>query len=491
MIRKFLLSLVILVGILIAILAVKTLTNTPDVVTVAAVEGPAVDAIGAAERLAAAVRIRTISVSRDAPSASAEFDRLHQLIESAYPKVAANLTREVVGRHSLLYTWQGRDTGEAPILLMGHMDVVPVEPGTEENWRQPPFAGVIADDMIWGRGTLDDKVSVFAILEAAELLLEEGFRPERTIYFAFGHDEEIGGEGGAAAIAALLTARGVMLDFTLDEGMVIVSDMMPGIDQPIAFIALAEKGYLTLELTASASGGHSSIPPRTTAIGKLARAISRLEDNPLSAEVRSPAADMFETLSPHMPLPLKAVISNRWLLDPLLLRELGKGGATNALVRTTTAVTVVEGGTKDNVLPATATAIVNFRLLPGTSVQDVIDHVARAINDPDVEIDIRQANEPTRVSSRESEGYRLIERTIREVFPDVLVSPGLMIAGSDSKHYEGIARDNYRFLPLRFGPEDIARLHGTNERIAIDNYVDIIKFYHQLMKNTAGAGVKG
>ncbi|WP_334128207.1 M20 family peptidase [Sneathiella sp.] len=484
MLRKFFLLIAIAVLALVVVMAAKTIMNTPGNVTVTAIDPPAIDAAAAAERLAAAVRIRTISTGRNDPPASAEFERLHQLIDASFPLVTATLGREVVGGHSLLYTWEGRNPALRPILLMGHMDVVPIEPGTEASWQEDAFSGAIQDGMIWGRGTLDDKVSVFAILEAAEHLLAGGFTPERTIYFAFGHDEEIGGEEGAAKIAALFKERGVMLDFTLDEGMVIVSDMMPGIDEPIAFIALAEKGYLTLHLTASAEGGHSSIPPRTTAIGKLARAISRLEDNPLPAVLKSPASDMFDTLSPYMSLPLKAVISNRWLLDPLLVHELGKGGATNAMVRTTTAVTIAEGGTKDNVLPSTATASVNFRLLPGTTTNDVVDHVRRVIDDPDVTIEIRQANAPSRVSSRESAGYQLIERTIREIFPGVLVSPGLMLAGSDSKHYEEVAENNYRFLPLRFGPEDLARVHGTDERILIDNYAEIIRFYRRLMENS-------
>ncbi|MEX0582719.1 MAG: M20/M25/M40 family metallo-hydrolase, partial [Sneathiella sp.] len=349
---------------------------------VAAVDMPSFDIDAAAARLAEAVRIKTISVSRNSPPATSEFDRLHLLINSSFPLVNEKLKREVVSNHSLLYIWEGSDPTLPPILLMGHMDVVPVEPGTEGDWQEEPFSGVIKDGIIWGRGTLDDKLSVFAILEAAELQLAAGFIPKRTLYFAFGHDEEIGGEMGAGKIAALLKSRGVNLAFTLDEGMVIVQGLMPGIDTPIAFIALAEKGYLTLQLTATTEGGHSSIPPRTTAIGKLARAITRIEENRLPAALNAPASDMFDTLSPHMSLPLKAIISNRWLLDPLLVSELGKGGATNAMVRTTTAVTIAEGGTKDNVLPSQASATINFRLLPGTSIQDVIDHVRNVIDDP-------------------------------------------------------------------------------------------------------------
>lgn len=486
MFKKIGLFIVIVIVVLIGVLAFNTFTNTADTPTVEVIEMSPVDAEAVSTRLSEAVRIRTISTDRGDPAASAEFARLHLLITSSFPLVHENLKREVVGGHSLLYTWEGSDPILPPALLMGHMDVVPVEPGTDADWEEDAFSGAIKDGKIWGRGTLDDKLSVFAILEAAELQLAQGFKPKRTIYFAFGHDEEIGGENGAAKIAALLQERGVKLAFTLDEGMVIVQGVMPGIEEPIAFIALAEKGYLTLKITATTEGGHSSIPPRTTAIGKIARAVSRLEENRLPATLKSPASDMFDTLAPNMGLPLKAIISNRWLLDPVLVSELGKGGATNAMVRTTTAVTIAEGGTKDNVLPSTATATVNFRLLPGTSIEDVVAHVTEVIDDPDIDIDVKQGNKASRVSSKSAEGYQVIEKTIRETFPDVLIAPGLMLAGSDSKHYETVAENSYRFLPMRFGPDDIARVHGTNERILIDNYVEIIQFYRRLMENIGG-----
>ena len=486
MFKKIFLGLIIILVILLGVLAFKTFTNTPDMVAVDPVEMSSFDVDAAAARLGEAVRIKTISLDRDSPVAVAEFDRLHILITSSFPLVHQTLKREIVGDHSLLYTWEGSDPSLAPALLMGHMDVVPIEPGTESDWQEEPFSGAIKDGAVWGRGTLDDKLSVFAILEAAEQQLAAGFKPKRSLYFAFGHDEEVGGENGAAEIAALLKSRGARLAFTLDEGMVIVQGLMPGIDAPIAFIALAEKGYLTLQLTATTEGGHSSIPPRTTALGKLARAIARIEENRLPASLGSPASDMFDTLAPHMSLPLKAIISNRWLLDPVLVNELGKGGATNAMVRTTTAVTIAEGGTKDNVLPSKATATINFRLLPGTSIQDVIDHVRHVVDDPDIEITMKQGNEASRISSKEAEGYQLIERTIRETLPDVLISPGLMLAGSDSKHYEDIAENSYRFIPMRFGPEDLARVHGTNERIIIENYAEIIQFYRRLMENAGG-----
>jgi carboxypeptidase PM20D1 len=483
-IKKIIIGVVGIVLILVAVIAFKTITNTPKTIQAEQINKANIDADAVAQRLSQAVQIKTISVSHNAPVAQAEFKKLHALIDASFPLVAQKLTKEVFGNHSLLYTWQGSDASLQPGILMGHMDVVPVEAGTEQNWEHPPFSGKIIDGTIWGRGTLDDKLSVFAILEAAEYQLAQGFSPKRTLYFAFGHDEEIGGENGAGKIAEHLKNQGVNPAFTLDEGMVVVKDIMPGISQPIAFIALAEKGYLTLELTASAEGGHSSIPPKATAVGKISRAIARLEENRLSASLQSPVSDMLETLAPHMPISLKAVISNRWLLDPVLVDQLAKGKTTNAMVRTTTAATIINGGTKDNVLPSTARATVNFRLLPGDTIEDIVEHVNSVVDDPDVTAKIMQGNNPSKVSSSDSDSYRMIEKTVREVLPDVLVSPGLMLAGSDTKHYEPFSENSYRFIPMRFGPKDIARVHGTNERIYIDNYAEIIQFYIRLMENS-------
>jgi len=476
-------SLIVIVA-LVAVLAFNTLTNSPPETAKSNFSSPEIDEMAAAKRLSQAVQLKTISVSKDGPIAADEFEKLHTLLNSFFPTVAAKLEKQIIGGHSLLYKWEGSDPSLPAAIFMGHMDVVPVEPGTEDRWEHPPFSGAIENGAVWGRGTLDDKLSVLALLEAAEFQLKAGLKPNRTLYFAFGHDEEVGGDNGAGNIAKLLEGQGVKVAFTIDEGMVVVQGIMPGVEAPIAFIALAEKGYLTLELTATAKGGHSSIPPKETAVGKLSKAITALEANRMPAALRRPVTDMFDTLAPYMPTKLKAVISNRWLLEPVLVGQLGKGGATNAMVRTTTAATIINGGTKDNVLPTSAKATVNFRILPGNSIGDVVAHVNDTVNDPSVTVEIKQGNEPSRVSSHTSESYKQIAKTIGETLPDVIISPGLMLAGSDSKHYEKLAENNYRFIPMRFGPKDLSRVHGTNERIMIKNYAEIIKFYIRLLENT-------
>lgn len=367
------------------------------------------------------------------------------------------------------------------------MDVVPVAPGSESSWERPPFSGDIADGFIWGRGTLDDKVSVLAILEAVERLLADGFAPERTVYLAFGHDEEVDGPEGAAKIASLLAERGVELEFTLDEGGIIAHDIVPGVAPPVALVGVAEKGYLALKLRAGTEEcGHASMPPKTTAIGRLAGAIHRLETNPMPANLAPPVTDMFDRLAPEMPFMLRLAVTNRWLFSPLVTSRLSESRATDAAIRTTTAVTRISGGVKANVLPCAAEAIVDFRILPSDSIASVTAHVREVIDDPLIEISQHGlANEPPPVSDIDSKGFQALQTTVRQIFPDALPAPHLVIAATDSKHFTGIAENSYRFLPIRLGPDDTGRIHGTNERISLQNYSEVIRFYVQLLLNAA------
>lgn len=439
-----------------------------------------------AARLAAAIRIPTVSVSGAEPDLAA-FREHHALLARQFPRLHAALERETVAEGSLLYRWPGSDPSAAPILLMGHLDVVPVEPGTEARWTHPPFSGAVDAGYVWGRGALDDKVSVLGISEAVEHLLREGFAPRRTVYLAFGHDEEIGGDHGARAIAERLAQRGVRLEFTLDEGMGIVArGLVPAVDKDVALIGVAEKGYLTIELLAKASGGHSSTPPSDTSIGRLARALARLEANPLPEAIRGPVAAMFDRVAGEADFWMRLVFRNRWLFDPLLRAALRGEPAQAAMLRTTMAPTVLRAGVKDNVLPSEARALVNFRILPGDDVAGVIEHVRRAIDDPQVELRVVEGREPSATSDPDSPSFRLLSRTIREVFPGAAVAPTLVLGGTDSKHYGAVADQSFRFVPLRLAPEDLKRVHGTDERVAIDGYLDVIRFFVQLLRNAAG-----
>lgn len=485
--RKALLTIVVGLLVLIVVVLIKTAAFTSKQIKVKPVTEIAVNAQEVAEHLAGALRFQTVSYQGGAQTNTDAFLGLHQYLEQTFPKAHAALSKEVVADDSLLYTWKGQDAGLKPVLLMSHLDVVPVEAGTEGNWTYPPFAGRMADGYIWGRGALDDKVGVMGILEAAEKLLGEGFQPHRTIYLAFGHDEEIGGMKGAARVAALLGERAPELEFILDEGTPIADGLLPGMARPVALISTAEKGAQNVELTVEATGGHSSMPPPHTAIGILSAAIQKLEDHPMPGHINGPAQRMIEYLGPEMPYFIRLVMANLWLFGPLVERESAAMPSADALIRTTTAVTMIEGGVKENVLPSRAKAVVNFRVLPGDSGEGVMEHVRRTIADPRVTVRRLDSfgSEPSPESDVKAPSFELLQRTVSQIFPQVIVAPSLMIAGTDTRQYAKLSKNVYRFLPMRIGPQDLSRPHGTNERLGVENYQEIVRFYCQLIRNAA------
>jgi carboxypeptidase PM20D1 len=438
---------------------------------------------GAAERLAGAIRIRTIS-SEDPSLFDAEaFRRLHEYLATAFPRVHAELQPEAVATHSLLYRWQGSNSSLRPILLIGHMDVVPVEPGTEGKWEQSPFGGQIADGFIWGRGAIDNKSAVVGTLEAVEMLLDEGFRPARTVYLAYGHDEEVGGTRGARQIAGLLKTRGVEMEMVLDEGGVIGSGILPGVTEPVALVGVAEKGFVTIELSTRTTGGHSSLPPTQSAVGIVSAAVARLEANPMPARLEGATRELFDRVGPRFPLAQRAIFANLWLTRSIVTRRLESSPTTNAMVRTTTAATIFQAGTKDNVLPSHARAVVNFRILSGDSIDAVLDHARRIVDDARVEIKIagRFSAEPSAVSSTDSQSFRALERTIRSVSPGTIVAPYLVVVVTDARHYSALSPNVFRFLPLRLNSRDIERMHGVDERIGVSEYQRAVRTYRQLV----------
>jgi carboxypeptidase PM20D1 len=430
-----------------------------------------------------------VSSYDDAQLNADQFAALHAHLAQRYPKVHASLKREVIGGLSLLYTWEGSDPKAVPIALMAHQDVVPIAPGTEGDWQAEPFGGVIKDGFVWGRGAWDDKANLIAELEAVEALLASGFKPARTVYLVFGADEEVGGTRGAAQIAALLKQRNVRFEFVIDEGMLITEGIVPGLSAPAALVGVAEKGYLSLKLEAKATPGHSSMPPAPgqAAIAQLSRALQRLDAQPMPAAVSGVAAEMFETLAPEMSGFMRVALTNRWLFGPLVQGQLEKSAGSNALLRTTTALTVVSAGNKDNVLPGRAEAVVNFRLLPGDTQASVLQHVQHVIADDRISVTPLTSVEPSGVSATDSRGYQAINRTLRELFPGTVVSPGLMLGGTDARHFASVSSQVFRFSPVRAKPEDLSRFHGTNERISLANLADLIRFYQRLLQTSAGA----
>jgi len=440
----------------------------------------------AAQRLAAAIRIPTISPQSPEDFDGAPFLAFHAFLAESYPCAHAKLERETVSEYSLLYTWRGSDSSLEPVLFNAHIDVVPVSEESLASWTQPPFEGVIADGFVWGRGTIDDKQGVLSLFESVESLCESGFAPTRTVYLALGHDEELGGDAGAGAITSLLESRGVRLWFSLDEGMAILEGAA-GIEQPIALVGVAEKGFLTLELLARARGGHSSLPSSDSAIGSLARAIRRVEKHPLPPHMGGLSGRVLDTYGSAMSGFQGVAMRNRWLFGPFVRSALSERPEGSAMIRTTTAVTVVRGGVKSNVLPTSATALVNFRIHPDDTVESVVAHVREVVDDPAIELRVVEGREASGVSPSEGPAWDALVAAVHETYGEMVVGPALVLGGTDSKHYARITDAAYRFAPLQLKAEDTKRLHGIDERIAVDAYAKMIPFYEALVRRVAGS----
>jgi carboxypeptidase PM20D1 len=481
-VRRLLLGLSGLLVLLILVMMINAFRFTSRQLQVPAIQPEAYNADTLAERLAGSLRIKTISLQDWSQVDTAAFTALHRYLRAHYPKTHAVLGIERFG-HSLLYTWKGTDASLKPVLLMSHQDVVPIAPGTDSLWTHPPFSGVVKDGFIWGRGTLDDKCGIISILEGTERLLASGFQPRRTMLIALGHDEEIGGHRGNEVIARELEKRGIQLEFTLDEGGLIGIDLMPGIDKPISLIGISEKGYLTVEMTAKGKPGHSSTPPANATTYALARALAKIEAHPLQARFSGVVKQMFEYIGPEMPFALRMVFSNGWLLSPVIKAQLLGKPSTAALVRTTCVPTILQAGTKENVVPGEARALVNLRLLPGDSSEVVLRRLREVVDDSTVTLipggDSRQEASP--ISPIEVPAFVLLQKVIRGLHPSYIVSPFLMLGASDSRHYARISPNTYRYLHTPIRSEDIPRFHGTNERIAVRDFQAMVQFYHRLM----------
>lgn len=446
--------------------------------------GDAIDGSRAAQRLGEAIRFRTVTHQNPAEDEVAEWERLHAWLQQSYPAAHAAMQRELVDGRSLLYTWTGRDPKAPPILLMAHQDVVPVSPGTEGDWTEPPFSGAVKDGWIWGRGSSDDKGSLVALMEAAESLAAAGFQPARTVLFAFGHNEEVLGSG-AQAIAALLKTRGLRPQFALDEGMVVIEDH-PVIKAPVALIGIAEKGYATLRVTARAPGGHSSMPPPETAVAVLAQAITAITGSPFPLGYSGPAAEMMQALAPRASFTTRLAVGNAWLFEPLLVQQIAATPSGAALLHTTLAPTMLEGSPKENVLPQSAVARINFRIHPRDSVASVMARVRSAVGALPVELDWEGTpNEPSPVSSTQSPAWQALTELAGEA-SGAPVAPALVLGGTDSRVMAGIAEDVYRFMPVRMRLDELGMIHGTNERMSVENLDRMAEFYRRLIERTAG-----
>jgi carboxypeptidase PM20D1 len=445
-----------------------------------------IDASAAAMRLGEAIRFRTVSLVEDNED-RAQFEQFHAWMQQRYPAFHAIARREVIGELSLMYTWEGSDAGQPPILLLAHQDVVPVPDDTRQNWQVDPFGGVIRDNAIWGRGSIDDKGSLVSLLEAAEYLAAQGKRPVRTIIFAFGHDEELGGEGGAVLMAQALADRGVRAWFVLDEGLAAL-DRHPLTGGPASMIGISERGSGTLRVRAVGQPGHSSMPPAETAVSLVSEAVVRIHDMPIERRLEGgPALGMMRALAPELTFTNRMAVANEWLFAPLLRQRMAGNPAANALLGTTIAPTMIAAGSRPNVLPGEATAMINFRIHPRDDAADLLRRARQQVADLEG-VTVEWAEEPrdaSPISDSTSSSYALIAALSRNMLPDAPVAPGLVLAGTDSRHYSDVAENVYRFQPILLTAEDLEMPHGLNERLSVDNFERMIRFYIGLME--AGA----
>ena len=485
--------LLITFGLLVAVVAAVVLIRTfqyptptpkPEPIVLTEVDGEEVS-----RHIGLAIQMKTINQLDPKQVDPTPFKGLHNLISTLYPEVEEYLEREVIGDYSLLYTWQGSDPHLDPIALTAHMDVVPANEAPDSGWTYPPFSGTVAEGHVWGRGAIDCKGVMIGILEAVNYLLKIGFTPKRTVYLAFGEDEEISGARGAVQIVNTLKQRGVHLSFLLDEGGIISHGSVPGVEAPVGLIGVAEKGHLTLELRATTEPGHASAPGDTTAIGALALAIATLENNPFPQDLEF-VEFMMSFLADELPFTQRMSLANRWLLGKTVAKRFASQAVTNASIRTTIAPTVIKGGHTENVLPATAEALVNLRLMPGDTLVDVYKYVNELVGDDLLEV-MPAHNEslygdhswdPTDISDVDSPQFHILLDLIKASVPGAVAAPYLMTGATDARHYMQICERVYRFSPYVLTAEETKSVHGINERLSFENAARMVGFMIEVIE---------
>lgn len=434
-----------------------------------------------AEHLSEIIKIETISHEDENEDKKENFVTLQKKLARLYPLTHKTLKKEIIDGYTLLYTWPGRDNKLDPVVFMAHQDVVPADENTLNEWTHPPFSGKIVDGFIWGRGTMDIKCQMVAVFEAVETLLAHGWQPDRTVLLTFGHNEEILGSG-AVEVVAHLKARGVRVHAVLDEGGSIYDGIIPGVKGLAATIGISEKGYLSLKFKVTSTGGHSSTPGADSAIGILARAVTKLESHRFPADVRM-VKPMFQGLGSAASPVMQMAFANLWLFGGVVTRILSKKGETDATIRTTTAPTLFHSGVKDNVMPSLAEAVVNFRILPGESIADVCEYIRYIIHDDRVSFEPmdQKAWEASPLSPVEGEVYEHLSSVIGEIWPGTAVAPYIMLGGTDSRNFCEISDRVYRFTPMVVTEEDLNRVHGVNERISLQALFDMVDTLYRLV----------
>ena len=467
-----------LVLVFVAVVAVRTIRFTPKPQPALSETEVNFDRDAAVDALAQLVRCKTVSYNDPSREDDAEFEKLISLLPTLYPNVFPVCSMDRLPDRALLLRWPGKQSGD-PAVLMAHYDVVPVN---EENWDKPPFAGIIEDGVLWGRGTLDTKVTFNGIFSAANYLIGKGFQPENDIYFAFSGGEEVNGQG-APNIVQYFVDHHIQPAIVVDEGGAVVENVFPGVSQSCGLIGIAEKGMLNAQYRTVSAGGHASAPKPHTPVGVLSAACKRVEDHPFQAHIEGPAAQMFDTLGRYSTPLYRVIFANMWCFGWILdLLAKKSGGEMNALMRTTVAFTQMEGSSARNVIPPEAKMVSNIRLNPADSVSSALDYLKKTVNDPNVEITALESFEPSPVSETNCPAWDKVAASVAETWRGCIVSPYLMVQCSDSRHYGKLSNHVYRFSAMDLSAEERATIHGNNERIRLETVSKAVEFYIRLMQ---------
>ena len=467
-----------LVLVFLAVLVLRALMFNPKPQPQLDAEPIDFDKDAAVSALQQLVRCKTVSNVDPALEDDAEFEKLINLLPELYPHIVKACTFTRFPDRGLLFHWQGK-AHDKPSVMMAHYDVVPVQ---EDMWEKPPFAAILEDGVLWGRGTLDTKVTLNGALSAANYLVQKEFVPEQDIYFAFSGGEEVNGKG-AENIVNYFAQQGIVPALVVDEGGAVVENVFPGVNVPCGMIGIAEKGMINVRYTVRSGGGHASAPLPKSPVTDLAKACRKVVDNPFPMHLTPPVAALFDTLGRQSSFVYKLIFANLWCFKPILnLICISSGGEMNALVRTTTAFTMMEGSSARNVIPAKASIVSNMRLNPQDTVESAVEYLRKTVNDPSVEIEVLEGNDPSRISQVDCDSYRKVAAAVSATWDGCITSPYLMVQCSDSRHYGAISDKVYRFSAMDLTKEERGTIHGNNERIRVETIHRAVEFYIRLLR---------
>ncbi len=471
-----LLFLLVSIAVLIFVVIIRTIKFTPKNENYMQIEIPKFDGEHAIESLRLMIKCKTISYLDKSLENKEEFEKFRQLLLDRYPNITKNCERKLFDESGILYLWKGKSS-EKPTVLMSHYDVVPVE---EKSWSKPAFDGIIEDDVLWGRGTLDTKITLCGVMECAENLIISGHVPENDIYFAFAGDEEIAGNA-QPSIVKYMSENNIKPALVLDEGGAVVEDIFPGVKRKAALIGIAEKGMMNVQLEVNSKGGHASAPPAHTPVGILAKAAVKIEAKPFKTQISKATKEMFDTLGRHSNFTFKMIFANLWLFRPVLdMICTKKGGELNALMRTTCALTKFNGSDAYNVLPPTATLGANLRLIGDDTCESALEYLKSIITNDDITLTNIYGSNPCKCSQTDGHAYNIVQNAIAGTWHNTIISPYLMIAASDSRHYAQICDNVYRFSAMELTKAERATIHAHDERVSTDKIVKLVEFYHRI-----------